>query len=453
MLEVWSPRLFARCDLVDDTLGSVLSPAPRPSACPGLLRIVPALDGGICRIKLACGRLEADQAHAIGEAASRHASGVIELTNRSNLQLRGVRTGHEAPLIAALLTAGLGPSTPGADDVRNLLVSPAMGLDSNSEADVAPVAKAILELLQARPAFHSLSPKFALQLDGGERLAMLDHPHDLWLALMPGGTRLAFGLAGCPTDAPLAAVPLEQAPALVEAALVLFLELAQPEQTRMRHLLANLPKETFLDCLQSQLAFALPHDPAVLNWRRARTMTAAPLGILAQRQPGLFLLGATPTLSRLDSSQLHALAELARSRGDGTLRFTPWQSLMLPNVAQAHAAEALRQLGMIGLHIDGSEPLTGLIACTGSAGCAKGLADTKADALRLAHRLHQGTARPQVHLSGCPRSCAAAHVAPLTLLARPGGRYQLYQRTASGAGFGRLLADSLSIDEAADRLT
>ncbi|ASL28813.1 precorrin-3B synthase [Azotobacter chroococcum] len=438
---------------MDDTLGSVLSPAPRPSACPGLLRIVPALDGGICRIKLACGCLEADQAHAIGEAASRHASGVIELTNRSNLQLRGVRTGHEAPLIAALLAAGLGPSTPGADDVRNLLVSPAMGLDANSEADVAAVAKAILELLQARPAFHSLSPKFALQLDGGERLAMLDHPHDLWLALMPGGTRLAFGLAGCPTDAPLAAVPLEQAPALVEAALALFLELAQPEQTRMRHLLANLPKETFLDCLQSQLAFALPRDPAVLNWRRARTMTTAPLGILAQHQPGLFLLGAMPTLSRLDSSQLHALAELARSRGDGTLRFTPWQSLMLPNVAQAHAAKALRQLGMIGLHIDDSEPLTGLIACTGSAGCAKGLADTKADALRLAHRLHQGTARPQVHLSGCPRSCAAAHVAPLTLLARPGGRYQLYQRTASGAGLGRLLADSLSIDEAADRLT
>ena len=100
-------------------------PDPRPSACPGLLRIVQALDGGICRVKLAGGVLSSQQARAIAEAAERCASGVLELTNRSNLQIRGVLPGQQAELIERLLAADLGPSNPAADDVRNLLLSPA----------------------------------------------------------------------------------------------------------------------------------------------------------------------------------------------------------------------------------------------------------------------------------------------------------------------------------------
>lgn len=154
----------------------------RPSACPGLLRIVPALDGGICRVKLPGGVLRGAQARAIAEAARRHASGVLELTNRSNLQIRGVLPGQEAPLIDALLGAGLGPRVAAADDVRNLLLSPAAGLDPQARMDVRPLASQLLDLLQDTPALHALSPKFALQLDGGEALAMREHPHDLWLA-------------------------------------------------------------------------------------------------------------------------------------------------------------------------------------------------------------------------------------------------------------------------------
>ena len=67
-----------------------LSTALRPSACPGLLRIVQALDGGICRVKLAGGAITAAQAHAVADAAQAYAGGVIEATNRANLQIRGI---------------------------------------------------------------------------------------------------------------------------------------------------------------------------------------------------------------------------------------------------------------------------------------------------------------------------------------------------------------------------
>ena len=70
---------------------SATSPV-RPTGCPGLLRIVQAMDGGICRVKLAGGVITAQQAHAVADVAQRYASGVIEATNRSNLQIRGVGT-------------------------------------------------------------------------------------------------------------------------------------------------------------------------------------------------------------------------------------------------------------------------------------------------------------------------------------------------------------------------
>ncbi|MCY1505856.1 Sulfite reductase [ferredoxin] [compost metagenome] len=416
----------------------------RPSACPGLLRIVQAKDGGICRIKLPCGRLGSSQARAVAAAATVHASGVIEATNRSNLQIRGVRPGTEQALIGALLAAGLGAGSPGADDVRNLMVSPLAGLDSSALVDVSPLAADILNLLQDKPHFHALSPKFALLLDGGEAVATLEHPHDIWLSAMSSGSQaqFAFGLAGCPPrsgdDAPaLAAVPRDQVPALVNAVLELFLELATPEQTRMRHLLAGHPVGDLLLRLQQRLEF--PLLPAG-GWQRPAPQPFAHLGIREGRH-----VGGAPGLGRLDAAHLIALADLADQQGDGSLRLTPWQSVLLPNVRDAGAV--LRAMRELGLATDAREPQARLIACTGSAGCAKGLADTKADALALAPLMPSGAV---VHLSGCPRSCAAAHVAPFTLLAVAPGRYDLFQR--GGEGFGRLLSRDIDIIEAGECL-
>ena len=422
-------------------------PAPRPSPCPGLLRIVQALDGGICRIKLPGGVLAANQAHAIAEAAQRHASGVLELTNRSNLQIRGVRAEAEHDLIGALLAANLGPSVPDADDVRNLMLSPAAGLDPQQHMDTRPLADGILALLQGNPALHALSAKFAIQLDGGEALCMLEHAHDLWLRALPGAApQLVFGLAGCPTDRPLGLVSATGAVQLVEAILLTFLQCAAPEQSRMRQLLDTIPADELLRRVQARLPFALL--PAPDNWQRQTPAATTPIGIIVQRQTGLTMVTANAPLGRIDAGQLHAVTELAQRHGDGSLRLTPWQGLLIPNVPDNEAGELLAALGQVGLLPDSAAPLANLIACTGSAGCARGLADTKGDALQLAACLQQHDVRPQVHLSGCSRSCAAAHVAPYTLLAIGDGHYQLYGRAADSAGFGQPLSPPMNIDQA-----
>ncbi|MCS3514787.1 precorrin-3B synthase [Pseudomonas grimontii] len=405
----------------------------RPSACPGLLRIVQALDGGICRIKLAGGSISVAQAHAVANAAQAYAGGVIEATNRANLQIRGIGAEQDA-LIAMLLAADLGPSNAAGDDVRNLMLSPSAGIDPQMLFDTRPLAEQILATLQNHPRFHELSAKFAVQLDGGEALAMLEHHHDLWLSafVRNGETLLAFGLAGCPgLDAPLAAVPLEQGHALVVAVLEAFLDLATPEQTRMRHLA--------VDKLLSRLSLPLlPVD----GFKRPPSGALLHLGSYPQPQKNQFYVAAIAPLGRLDSRMLTGAAQLANEHGDGTLRFTPWQGVLLPNVEKPHVVtQRLTQLGFL-CTVD--QPLAHMIACTGSSGCGKGLADTKADAVQLA-ALHPGH---DVHLSGCSRSCAAAHVAPVTLLAVSPGHYDLYFREAAHPGFGRLHARNLSIEAA-----
>lgn len=416
----------------------------RPSGCPGLLRIVQAMDGGICRVKLAGGSITAAQAMAVADVAQGYASGVIEATNRGNLQIRGVGTQHEQ-LITPLLAAGLGPHHAASDEVRNLMLSPSAGIDPRAVIDTWPLARQILHSLETTPRLAELSAKFAVQLDGGEALAMLEHHHDLWLSAfdLDGRTLLAFGLAGCPAhDAAVAAVPVEQGHGLVMAVLTLFLDWARPEQTRLRHVLADVPVERFVEQLAQRFGLELI---ALTHWRRDPQLVQRHIGTYPQREHDRVYVGAVAPLGRLDAPMLRGLAQLVSAQGDGTLRFTPWQSVLLPNVRAEAALQVTQQLRSLGLLCDETDPLAHLVACTGSSACAKGLADTKQDARQLAANL----SRPlNVHLTGCQRSCAAAHDAPVTLLAVAPGHYDLYLRRPEQPGFGVLCERNLTIDAA-----
>lgn len=406
-----------------------------------MLRVVQALDGGICRIKLDGGSIRADQADAVASVAERFAGGVIEVTNRANLQIRGIGPGHDA-LIEALLAAGLGPRKPSGDDVRNLMLSPSAGIDRQMLFDTRPLAGQILVTLQTHERFHELSAKFAVQLDGGEALAMLEHHHDLWLSALvrDGEPWLAFGLAGTPLDKPAGRVPLAQGHALVVAVLEVFLDLARPDQIRMRDLLAELPADEFMTCVACRVPLQSCPD-----WQRDVSIDGLHLGVHSQHDD-LVYVGAAAALGRLDAGMLRGAAQLAREKGDGSFRFTPWQSLLLPNVHREYADEVLARLEELGFLGSSDQPFAQLIACTGSSGCGKALADTKADARRLAEGLQRRGQALKIHFSGCPRSCAAAHVAPVTLLAVAPGRYDLYFRDATLPGFGALQAHNLTIE-------
>ncbi len=386
------------------------------------MRIVPARDGGICRVRLAGGEITAVQAKVLSESSSLFASGVIDATNRSNLQLRGVRDDAQPALIERLVGAALGPEHEDTDDLRNVMLSPLAGIDSHALMDVTPIARDVIAMMQREPRFRALSPKFAVQIDGGERLAMLGHSHDAWLSAI-SADRFAFGLAGCPPvsasdDPALGTIASSDAVSWVRAMLHAFLDAVVPGHTRMRDVVSN---GTLQRAFMERLSMAIDIDalPEVAAWRRRPGDPLLRFGVLEQNDPNLRIIGAQLPLGRLSADTLAALADLAPR-----LRFTPWQSVMLVDVPTHRAQTVLEHIATLGLIVDPALPLARVIACAGSQGCLKSLADTKSDAEHLAHLMPFST---DVHLTGCARSCAAAHPVAHTMLATSPGHYDLYR--------------------------
>lgn len=381
----------------------------------------------------------------MAQAARRYGNGAVDITNRANLQMRGIEPAQQAALIEDLMAAGLGPASPAADDVRNLMLSPMAGLDPTAALDTRPLATALLARLEQTPRYHQLSPKFAIQLDGGEALAELHHHHDVWLSPLwiEGTLHLALGLASEINGArPVAAVPAGEGLATLLGVLDRFLELAGPAPGRLRELLAVCPPQALLEGLPVSFA------PGTLPSVPERPVPPA-LGVHPQRQAGRVAVGIAPALGRLPADALAALADLTEEIAGGELRLTPWQGLLVPHVTLESAPQLQARAQALGLLIGSEEPLASLVACTGSAGCNRALADTKGDARQLAELL--GRAFP-VHLSGCGRSCAQASVAPATLLATGPGRYDLFFRDPSAPGFGRLQGRNLTLQDAATQI-
>ncbi|MGE4218026.1 MAG: precorrin-3B synthase [Alphaproteobacteria bacterium] len=431
----------------------------RPSACPGLFRIVPARDGGLCRLRIPLGCLSAGQARAIADAAARFGSGIADVTNRANLQLRGIAPEAEPALIEALLRAGLGPPRSDTDDIRNVMVSPLAGIDPSQDTDVLPLARGLLHALETEPAYRGLSPKFGLLVDGGESVAAIDHPHDIWLASVPGGRAFALGIAGCPPVAaddatPFLLVAPERAGTAAATALAVFLETASADKdaTRMRHLLARTTRDMLLSELARRIDGAALSDAATSGWHRRPVDPQGHIGRRPQRQDGLETVGAVPPVGRLSPAGLHAIADIAERFGGGELRLTPFRSLLLPAVPSRHAAAAAAALAGIGMICDPAAPLARMVACAGLAGCLAARAETKTDAVALAALMRTGT-EAGIHLSGCEKSCAMPNTADVTLVATAPGRYDLFRRNASGGNrFGDRHGRALALAEIADEL-
>ncbi len=425
----------------------------RRFACPSVYRIVQSLDGGICRIKLPLGRLNATKARALARLATAHGSPEIEITNRANLQIRGLREGVNDALIAGLIEADIAPKSSGVDDVRNVMVSPVLGLDPAAIADVSALADRVLSRLENETRYHALSPKFSIQIDGGESIAMIAHPNDVWLSAVDE-TRFAIGLSGTPGEHALGIVAASEAEAVLFAIVDAFIDRIDnlnsrgEKISRLRHLLADESPAAFAKRLTRTIA-------PIGDWQREKPMRCGHIGAW-QQADNRFVLGSVPPLGRITQEMMLGLADLAAKVSGDEIRLTPWQSVMLPNIAEDELEDVVLTLEELGFFTRPERTLATTLTCAGSSGCRSGLADTKKDALTLAEALDASRHLVfGVHLTGCAKSCAAPRPAPYTLLGVRPGHYDVFARPEMSVGdtgkadLGELLGHDLTIEQAA----
>ncbi|WP_441248907.1 hypothetical protein [Kitasatospora sp. McL0602] len=337
----------------------------RSDACPGALRLHTADDGALARVRIPGGLLTDRQARALADAASELGDGALETTSRGNVQLRGLPADSGLELGRRLRAAGLLPSDTH-ERVRNIVASPAAGLDGDGHADVQRWTRELDAALCASGWAAALSGKFLFALDDGRGdVATLDADVTL-IATPDGGALLRLGRAATARRVP----PDEAVQHALEAARE-FLDAVRDAGMRAWHV-RELPLPPGSEPLPV-LAVAAPQ-----------------VGVL----PGGLSVGLQ--FGRVSAAQWRSLADASA----GSLRVTPWRTVVLPGAAP----ERLAELAAAGLRTTPGTAWERASACTGAPGCAKSLADVRADATSALDASHGGGLLP-VHWSGCERRC------------------------------------------------
>jgi precorrin-3B synthase len=426
-------------------------------SCPSVHRPFAAADGGLVRVRVPGGALTAGQASAVAAAARRHGSGVVEITSRANLQLRGVREGGDVRLARAAADTGLTAPSAAAEDHRNVMASPAAGFDRAELFDVTPLVEELVGRIGGAGGLGGLSAKFGVLIEGGGEVGLRGRTQDLALlavAVPQGGAkiqvRLALRLAEPVPRQPsfvdeLVLVPVEGAADVVVAAMQLCAGAG-----RMAGLVEALGRRQVAAEIEARagLRFERVCGSDALPW--PALARRPPLGVRPERRRERVYVDAVPKLGRLDAGSLAGLAEVAGELGDGRLRLTPWRSVLVPGVAEGALAHVRARLRELELCCDPEDPVGSVVACAGGRGCTAGLTDTQADGVRLLELLREaGGAAGTVHLSGCGKGCAGVRAGDVTLVGTETGGYDLFVRGEDGPeGFGRRAAEDLAPDVA-----
>ena len=427
------------------------------SPCPGLYCPIVAQDGVLSRIRLPGGLLSAEQCRVLAEVSQR-LGGTIDITNRANVQIRGLQAGLSAASLQQLQLAGLAAS-PDTDHLRNIMASPTAGIDPAQLVDTHPLVKALDCYLSSQPQLADLSAKFSIGMDGGEQVSIAQQLNDLTFSALKLESNLYFTarLRGMePSQASL--LEPKACQPFVAALAQTYLETSRtlsPSKPRLKSVIESVGSQAFLSRLQSQLDFPLALSAGTNIDLRTSVRPSFHLGVHPQRQPGLFYIGAAVPLGHLDANQLIQLAALSQSCGSGTIRLTPWRNLLISDVLHAQADFVVQSLEALGLPVSATSPWSGLIACSGQTGCAASATDTQADAAAIAAAISpEMLDQPiHIHLTGCAKSCAYHGSSDITLVGQAEAQtsYQLFVGDLESP-FGRLLMTLTPDDVAAQVL-
>jgi ferredoxin-nitrite reductase len=448
----------------------------------GLFYAAPTQASFMCRLRIPNGILTHWQMHAVADIAAKNGGGYAHVTTRANLQIREIAPRHGPEVVEALAAAGIIIKGAGADNIRNVTGSSAAGIDPTELLDTRPQALAFHHHILNDRSLYGLPRKFNVAFDGGGMIATLEDTNDIgfqavevlpgaiiapgvWYRLVLGGITGHKDLA---RDTGIVVAP-DEATAVADAIVRVFIangDRTDRNKARLKYVLDAWGFEKFLAAVEEKLGRKLARADANLIGPRAAHDRLAHIGIRPQKQKGLNWIGVWTPLGRMTAEEMHALADIARDCGDGDIRLTVWQNLLISGVPDAAVESAKKRLAAAGLAVDVSNVRAGLVACTGNTGCKFAASDTKRHALTIADHLDARLAFDQpinIHLTGCHHSCAQHYIGDVGLLAAKvtinddGDQVEGYHIHAGGGfgadgSIGRLVYSDVKAEDAPERI-
>jgi len=392
----------------------------RRGACPGVAVPMPTGDGLLVRLASLGATIPLDAAAALSAAARRHGNGIIEVTARGSIQIRGLNPASAPAFADAVAALGID-----AGEGVSILVDPLAGLEAKQTIDACGLAAALRRRLAAVSFAARLGPKVSVVIDGGSVLHLDAVQADVRLRATAAGWHVGLG-GDDATATPMGFVAAANADQLVVQLL------ARLAQHGPRARACDRIREQGPDVLRSAIADVLIdaqfiHDddsnPPPQAGSRAAPAQLIPTPRSASNPIGTHplrdgaALGIGLAFGHTDVDALDPLIEAAQEAGARGLRTAPGRALLLIGVAAKMAPKLAARAQSLGFVTRLDDPRRHVVACAGAPICAA--AEIPARTLgpmisSAAAVLLDGSLT--IHVSGCPKGCAHPGAAALTIV-------------------------------------
>lgn len=404
----------------------------------GLFYVAPTQNSYMCRLRIPNGILSADQFEGVARIAEIFGGGYSHVTTRANLQIREIGAENGVKVVEAIQDLGLASRGSGADNIRNVTGGPTAGIDPQELLDTRPFARDWhFHILNDR-SLTGLPRKFNVAFDGAGRVATLEETNDIGFqavevtegAAVPAGVYFRLVLGGITGHKDIAhdtgiVLKPEEATRVADAIVRVFIEngdRTNRKKARLKYVLDSWGVKKFLSAVEDRLGRKLARVEAAQMEPRPAADRLAHLGVHPQKQNGLNWIGLVLPVGKLTVERMRGIAGIARELGDGDVRLTVWQNLLLSGISDANVPEALKRIEAMGLSAKPTAIRAGLVACTGNTGCKFAAADTKGTAELIAAHVESRLDLDQpinIHLTGCHHSCAQHYIGDIGLIAAP----------------------------------
>ncbi len=402
----------------------------------GLFYAAPAQASYMCRLRLPNGILKHWQLTGLADLAEKYAGGYSHVTTRANLQMREIEPKNAVFMLEEVQLLGLCSRGSGADNIRNVTGTPTAGIDPQELIDTRPYAREWHFHILNERALYGLPRKFNVGFDGAGRIPVLEDTNDIgfqavevkdgfgaeagiWFRLALGGIT---GHKDFAKDTGVIVRP-EDAAQVADAIVRVYIEhgdRTDRNKARLKYVLDAWGPDKYIAHVEEKLGRKLTRVSAEAILPRPAFDRLAHIGFHKQKQPGLNWIGVVLPVARLTAAQMRGLAKIAQDLGDGDIRLTVWQNLLLSGVPDGEVAMAEAAIETLGLTTKATSIRAGLVACTGNVGCRFSASDTKRHAKEIAQWCEARVdldGPVNIHLTGCHHSCAQHYIGDIGLLA------------------------------------
>ena len=402
----------------------------------GLFHVAPAQNSYMCRLRMPNGILKHWQFTGVADLAEAHGGGYTHVTTRANIQIREIEPKSSVALIEGIQDLGLCSRGSGADNIRNVTGTPTAGIDPQELIDTRPYAREWHYHILNDRSLYGLPRKFNVAFDGAGRIAVLEETNDIAfsaVAVKDGfgvepGIWFRLGVGGITGHRDFAketgiVVKPEEATMVADAIVRVFIDTGDRTnrlKARLKYVLDSMGVDKFMLAVEERLGRKLARVGAEAIAPRPAFDRMAHIGVHQQKQVGLNWIGVVLPVGKLSCEQMRGLATIAQDLGDGDIRLTVWQNLLLSGVRDENVALATAAIEKLGLATKASQIRAGLIACTGNTGCKFAASDTKGHAAAIGdwcERRVEIDTPLNIHLTGCHHSCAQHYISDIGLIA------------------------------------